>query len=103
LCHEVVHCEETKSALLELQSQISIPSNWSSQIPKDMNGLLYYQISQVGPSITPLKITHCLQVHDDLSWSVFVHNHSLDKSKCSPLQSFPDTINSEVQLHGIST
>jgi len=44
LCHEeVVHCEETKSALLELQSQISLPSNWCSQIPKDMNRLLFVE------------------------------------------------------------
>ena len=94
---EAVYHEEIKGRLLKLQSQISVPSNWSSQIPNDMNGLLFCRISQqAGPSTAPLKITHCLQIHDDLSWSVFVHNHSLDKSKCSALQSFPHTINSDV-------
>ena len=85
------------SRLLELQSQISLPSNWSSQISKDKNRLLFCRISQqAGPSTAPLKITHCLQINDDLSWSLFVHNHSLDRSKCSALQSFPATIDSEV-------
>ena len=39
------------SRLLELQSQISLPSNWSSQISKDKNRLLFCRTSQqAGPA-----------------------------------------------------
>ena len=42
LCHEeVVHNAGIQSRLLELQSQISIPSNWSRQISKDKNRLWF--------------------------------------------------------------
>ena len=90
----------TKSALMELQSQISVPSNWSTQIPKNKSGLMFCRISQqAAPSAAPLTITHCLEISDDLSWSLFVHNHSLDRTKCGALQSFPSTINSEHLLN----
>ena len=93
----------TKSALMELQSQISVPSNWSTQIPKNKSGLMFCRISrQAAPSAAPLTITHCLEISDDLSWCLFVHNHSLDRTKCGALQSFPSTINSEHLLNSFS-
>ena len=83
-------------------ANILMPSGWNSQhLP---NGpMLYYKISehmQAGvaesSSVVPLKISHCLQVNLNFSWSLFVHHHLLDPKKCSALKSFHEVANPEV-------
>ena len=47
-------------------------------------------------STAPLRITHCVQINVDLTWSLYVHNHPLDTTKCSALKSIPRIVNPEV-------
>ena len=82
-------------------ANILIPSGWNSQhLP---NGpMLYYKISEhmqpvaESSSVVPLRISHCLQVDLNFSWSLFVHHHLLDPKKCNAIKSFPEVANPEV-------
>ena len=47
-------------------------------------------------STAPLRITQCVQINADLTWSLYVHNHPLDSTECSALKSIPQVVNPEV-------
>ena len=43
-----------------------------------------------------LKITKCLKIYNDFSWSLFVHNHLLDTTKYNVLKSVSQVLNPKV-------
>ena len=40
-------------------------------------------------------VTHCLIVHTDLTWSLYVHNHDLTQENCSQLKTLPKGLSVE--------
>jgi len=82
--------------LNDLRLSSVLPDSWSDHSPSPLVNVLLCRISsQSGSSAVPLKITHCLKVESDLSWSLFVNQHQVDPSKCSALKSFPQILNSK--------
>ena len=82
-------------------SQLSIPScNWNKQISEAHQSILFYKVTHIQATAelnsTPLKITKCLKIYNDFSWSLFVHNHLLDTTKCNALKSVPQVLNPKV-------
>ena len=99
-------CNEggAENQLHRLQLQASVPNTWNCQTPEDMNCLLYCKISQQpGPSTAPLRITHCLRIQPDLSWSIFVHDRPVNISKCAALVGIPTAIESGETLSQLMT
>lgn len=82
--------------LCALRSSIVLPSSWSDHSSEDLENMLLCRISsQPSGSAVPLKITHCLKVDRELSWSLYVNQHHVDPSKCGALTSFPKALNAE--------
>ena len=87
----------SNSGLHALHSSIVLPDSWSDQSPDGLENILLCRISNQASSGTmSLRITHCLKISDDLSWSLFVNQHCIDPSKCGALKSFPTKMNSGI-------
>ena len=56
----------------------------------DTNKLTICRLHHSSPITTkqPVVITHCVIVHEDLSWELFVHGHVVDIPNCQALSSF---------------
>lgn len=91
---DIGSCEGPESALRALQSSVVLPVSWSDHSSANLENMLLCRISsQPSCSTVPLRITHCLKVDRDLSWSLYVNQHHVDTSKCGALKSFPKTLN----------
>ena len=99
-------CERnTDSALVALQRSLSLPnSSWMDVSGQPLTSVCLCKVSTV-PTVStqPIVITHCLTVHEDLSWSLYVHNRQVQPQICPALQSVPqiltsDSLNNLLQL-----
>ena len=94
----------SNSGLHALHSSIVLPDSWSDQSPDGLENILLCRISnQVSSGTISLRITHCLKISDDLSWSLFVNQHCIDPSKCGALKSFPTRLNSRILSQLLTT
>ena len=50
----------------------------------------------------PPIISHCLTIHADLTWTLYVHNHEVDHHNCSSLPSTPRTLDAESLINFFS-
>ena len=64
-------------------------------ITRYLNTLCMQAVAE-SSSIVPSRISHCLQVNLNFSWSLFVQHHLLDPKNCSAFQSSPEVANPEV-------
>ena len=81
--------------LQSLQSTLELPSSWSDQSSTDLNRLVLCKMShQAGPSSQPVRISHCVMVDSDFTWSVFVEGLHVEISRCIALKSFPSALDS---------
>ena len=76
--------------LVQFQRSIKLPTSWSDHSPENLENILVCRISS--SKTVPLRITHCLRVAKDLSWSLFINQHQVDVSRCSPLSAFPSAM-----------
>ena len=82
-------------SLHSLQTAVTLPCNARRDLsPESLDVLLYCKLSYELTSITqPVKITHCLMIQKDFTWSLSVNRQYLDLSKCHALKSLPSTLN----------
>ena len=81
------------STLHELNQLIRLPVSWSSQVGDDIR---YYKVYSVPcTSRQPLVISHCLTVHSNRSWSLFVVNQPVNAQMCGALKSIPSVVSAE--------
>ena len=76
--------------LVQFQRGIKLPTSWSDHSPENLENILVCRISS--SKTVPLRITHCLRVAKDLSWSLFINQHQVDVSRCSALSAFPSAM-----------
>ena len=86
-------CMPSLSTLHELNQLIRLPASWSSQVGDDIR---YYKVYSVPcTSRQPLVISHCLTVHNNRSWSLFVFNQPVNAQTCNALKSIPSVVSAE--------
>ena len=59
---------------------------------------LQHNTNSKGPKVT---VTHSVTVNEELSWSVQIHGKPVHKTNCTPLKSFPETIQTKVAVNGL--
>ena len=80
----------TNTRLEDIQRSLSLPESWVEQSPKPLSCVRVCKLySEESSSKQPLIITHCLTIHSDLTWSLFVHNREVQQSLCPSLVSVP--------------
>lgn len=76
-------------------SDLNMPRQWVIQNQKEDAVSICKISSQPNPSTGSLVITHCIVINSDLTWTVSVHGHQLDASKCSVLSKVPSTLSTD--------
>ena len=74
--------------MISAESSIVLPINWL--MSTDASDLNVFKISQFASSSTstqPLSISHCLTIHDNLTWTLYVHGTKIDISSSPALGS----------------
>ena len=90
-------CTEIQS----LYQLLTIPSTWTLTSSQQPTEICLCKIStqaisnEATGSRQPPIISHCLTIHADLTWTLYVHNHEVNHHNCSSLQSTPRTLDSE--------
>ena len=72
----------------DLEKGIDLPSSWSYQYGDST--LSVYKIAQRKPITAecPAVMTHCITIHQDLTWEIHIHNKKIDSTSCHLLSSF---------------
>lgn len=73
-------------SLKSLYDNLALPNRfWCDQTANPLTDIKLCKLYSRASSSN----THCLTVHEDLQWSLFIHGHKLDHSSCSALASIP--------------
>ena len=79
-------------------------TSWCDQSTTPLTAIKLCKIhSHASSSKQPLFITHCLSVDDNLRWSLFVHNHQVQRDTCPALASIPTQLTAESFASLLST
>jgi hypothetical protein len=82
----------SQSPIQTLASTLKLPNQqWVIQ-QNELSTAVCKISSRTGPSSHTLVVTHCIMIKSDLSWTLSVHGHPLDKHKCSALSTIPSKL-----------
>ena len=75
----------TSQTLISLHSNILLPNQaWKDHSDSDLNSIILCKVTK-SQFTEQLHLSHCLTVHNNYTWTLFVHNHRVTASNCPQL------------------
>ena len=77
--------------LLSIKEHLSLPLGWKEDLSDTAIDIFKVARDRAAQcSKKPVKVSHCLTIHTDLSWTLLVHGCKVDVSRCKALAGFPE-------------
>ena len=69
--------------LLSIKEHLSLPLGWKEDLSNSAIDIFKVACDRAAQcSKKPVKVSHCLTIHTDLSWTSFLHGCKVDVSQC---------------------
>ena len=91
--HSLCHIEQQDPAIESFHQQLCVPQSWTdiSNHPLKKIRLCHF-IHYPSGNGQPVVISHCIIVHEDFTWSLYVHNHEIELPNCKALRCTPQIL-----------